>query len=169
MSDMNGRGGNAEQDPNHILNELAALEYDIDKTLSSQIQKAKDAQKKAILEHESSQAADALSNVALAYAKELQLRLKSIQGNPRSKEPRNRPTVDRLERKLKEVIQDFRVDVMTFGKESVTGLARLIRVTDRDISLEDSQRTAEVLISGGNDQVFSHMVCLFPNFFDFYG
>jgi t-SNARE complex subunit (syntaxin) len=166
MSDMNGRGGDAVHDPNYILNELSALEVDIDKTLSSHIQKAKDAQKKAIIDRDlsgdSSKAADALTNVAVAYCKELVLRLDGIIHNPRSMEPRNRPTADRLRRKLHAVTQDLEAATMTYRQESTEGVARQIRITDRDMSVEDSRRNAETLLSGGPVQIFSQRVCLFP-------
>lgn len=158
MSDMNGRGGNAEQDPNHILNELSALEYDIDKTLGGQIQKVKDAQKQVLLGNERMETVDALNNVIFASMKDLQLRLATIIRNPRSRESRNLPTIQRLKRKIDALTHDFKVADAAYNKESVADIARNLRNANRGLGVEESERLARATV--GTPQSYAQAVCL---------
>jgi len=108
MSDMNGRGGYAQQDPNHILNECSALERDVnnfelnrerfeqlqrraldDTLVNDKIQSIRNVEK----------ATDEVYNTETAFVG----RMIIIKKDPRAGERRNQPTVERVERRLKEV------------------------------------------------------------------
>lgn len=155
MSDINGKGGYTEQDPNYILNECRKLEGDIDAYVL--FKELRVAHNEVVHNGAPSSVAIAPTDKAVNDFKKLSHRFRTIKSNPRSWEPRNLPTVERLGRRLQAGLDEFRTVDAKFGRDTEQALVRNIKTINPNVTDEQLRYALE---ASTNPQVFQQAVCI---------
>ncbi|OAA33934.1 syntaxin [Beauveria brongniartii RCEF 3172] len=95
---------------------------------------------------------DALSSETLVLYRELIKRVCTIKSNPEANDPKYKPQVDRVDRRLKQAIQKYQQVESGFRKRTQDQMARQYRIVRADAS---EQEVRAVVEDTSNNQVFS--------------
>lgn len=160
MSDMNGRGGYSQQDPNYMLDLCSNLEKDIDRLdLDRQnLERLQDAVVNGTDTTEKSQSLQNLRRVFNDSANTqhaLMDRMKKIKLDPRADEPRNKPTVERVLRRLNEVGHNYRVSNTRYEGRELEKLVRNYKTIYPNATDAEARAACANL---SDDQLFSQAV-----------
>ena len=164
MSSMNGQGGaygtQASSDPNAILNECREIDKGID-AIQRNLERLRFLQQRAIDDPDASQGTatnrelDALSSDTMTLYRSFAARIKSIKSQKESGEPRNKPQVGLVDRKLKSAINEYQQVDRDFRHKLSAQMERQYRIVRPDAS---DQEVQEAIRDTSNQQVFSQAV-----------
>lgn len=156
MQAMNN-GGFAQQaaDPNAILNDCQAIDRALDQ-IDSQLEQLTRLHKSAVNEPlVYKNQIDNLNNEIMTGYRGLVDRMRRIKGMPESGEPRNKPQVGRVDRRLKSTINKFQEVESKFRKELQESQARQYRIVRPDATDDEVKQAVE----DPNAQIFQQAVC----------
>ena len=159
MTAMNGAAGG--RDPNAVLNECREIDRGID-SIERNIERLRFLQQRAIDDVDASQNTatnrelDALSSETMTLYRNFGHRLKTVKGMKESGDPRNSPQVGRVDRKLKNAINEYQQVDSDFRKKLSEQMARQYRIVRPDAS---EAEVREAIEDTSNNQVFSQAVC----------
>jgi syntaxin 1B/2/3 len=166
MGAMNGQGGGygqpASRDPDAILNECRDIDRGIE-TIERNLDQLRSLQRRAIDDPDASQNTqtnrelDALTSETMTLYRNFAKRLQMIKSQKASGEPRNAPTVGRIDRKLKNAINQYQQAESEFRRAVSAQMERQYRIVRPDAS---EQEVREAVEDTSNNQVFSQAVCL---------
>ncbi|KAI4160233.1 MAG: hypothetical protein L6R39_000228 [Caloplaca ligustica] len=155
MTAMNGGAGG--RDPNAILNECREIDRGID-SIERNLERLRFLQQRAIDDTDASQNTqtnrelDALSSETMTLYRNFGHRLKTIKGMKESGDPRNSPQVGRVDRKLKNAINEYQQVDSEFRKKLSAQMERQYRIVRPDAS---DAEVREAIEDTSNNQVFS--------------
>ena len=162
---MNGQAGaygaQSSRDPNAILNECRSIDRGID-TIQQNLKRLYELQSKAIGEIDGSpnsqinRELDSLSSETMTLYRSFAARIKTIKSQKESGDPRNKPQVGLVDRKLKSAINDYQQLERDFRHKQSDQMARHYRIVRPDAS---DQEVQEAIQDTSNNQVFSQAVC----------
>ena len=165
MGAMNGQGGGygqpASRDPDAILNECRDIDRGIE-TIERNLAQLRSLQRRAIDDPDASQNTqtnrelDALTSETMTLYRNFTKRLQMIKSQKASGEPRNAPTVGRIDRKLKNAINQYQQAESEFRRAVSAQMERQYRIVRPDAS---EQEVREAVEDTSNNQVFSQAVC----------
>lgn len=165
MGAMNGQGGgygqSASRDPDAILNECRDIDRGIE-TIERNLDQLRSLQRRAIDDPDASQNTqtnrelDALTSETMTLYRNFTKRLQMIKSQKASGEPRNAPTVGRIDRKLKNAINQYQQAESEFRRAVSAQMERQYRIVRPDAS---EQEVREAVEDTSNNQVFSQAVC----------
>ncbi len=165
MGAMNGQGGGygqpASRDPDAILNECRDIDRGIE-TIERNLHQLRSLQRRAIDDPDASQNTqtnrelDALTSETMTLYRNFTKRLQMIKSQKASGEPRNAPTVGRIDRKLKNAINQYQQAESEFRRAVSAQMERQYRIVRPDAS---EQEVREAVEDTSNNQVFSQAVC----------
>ncbi|KAM3524626.1 hypothetical protein MY4038_007647 [Beauveria bassiana] len=98
---------------------------------------------------------DALSSETLVLYRELIKRVCTIKSNPEANDPKYKPQVDRVDRRLKQAIQKYQQVESGFRKRTQDQMARQYRIVRPDASEQEVRAAVE---DTSNNQVFSQVL-----------
>ncbi|KAM3550743.1 hypothetical protein MY1884_008086 [Beauveria asiatica] len=98
---------------------------------------------------------DALSSETLVLYRELIKRVCTIKSNPEANDPKYKPQVDRVDRRLKQAVQKYQQVESGFRKRTQDQMARQYRIVRPDASEQEVRAAVEVT---SNNQVFSQVL-----------
>ncbi|OAA33944.1 syntaxin [Beauveria brongniartii RCEF 3172] len=98
---------------------------------------------------------DALSSETLVLYCELIKRVCTIKSNPEANDPKYKPQVDRVDRRLKQAIQKYQQVESGFRKRTQDQMARQYRIVRPDASEQEVRAAVE---DTSNNQVFSQVL-----------
>lgn len=154
----------APRDPNAILNECVEIERAID-SISTNLAQLRSLQTRSIDDPDASPTTttnreiDTLSSSTMALYRQLARRVVVIKQTPSSADAKNKPRVGKVDRKLKQAINEFQQVEQGFRKKLGEQMARQYRIVNPDASEEEVRVAVE---DTENNQVFSQAVNLFP-------
>ncbi|KAL8868368.1 MAG: hypothetical protein Q9174_005039, partial [Haloplaca sp. 1 TL-2023] len=157
MTAMNGNSGAGGRDPNAILNECREIDRGID-TIERNLERLRFLQQRSIDDVDASQNTqtnrelDSLSSDTMTLYRNFGHRLKIIKGMKESGDPRNSHQVGRVDRKLKQVIQEYQQVDSEYRKNLSAQMERQYRIVRPDASDAEVQ---EAVQDTSNNQVFS--------------
>ncbi|KAL9068764.1 MAG: hypothetical protein Q9161_005967 [Pseudevernia consocians] len=161
MTPMNGQAGaygaQSSRDPNAILNECRSIDRGID-TIQQNLKRLYELQSKAIGEIDGSpnsqinRELDSLSSETMTLYRSFAARIKTIKSQKESGDPRNKPQVGLVDRKLKSAINDYQQLERDFRHKQSDQMARHYRIVRPDAS---DQEVQEAIQDTSNNQVFS--------------
>ena len=150
-------GGIAQNDPNAILNAcrdidqgVNQVERNLDQLRTLQIRSLDDAD--ASGSSATSRQLDSLSSETMARYRELTDRIRTVKSNPEANSQKNKPQVERVDRRLKSAITAYQRLEADFRRKTQDQMARQYRIVRPEAS-DDEVRAAVEDTSGG--QVFS--------------
>ncbi|KAL8877781.1 MAG: hypothetical protein Q9192_008599, partial [Flavoplaca navasiana] len=155
MRPMNGNAGG--RDPNAILNECREIDRGID-SIERNLERLRFLQQRAIDDVDASQNTatnrelDSLSSDTMTLYRNFGHRLKLIKGMKESGDPRNSPQVGRVDRKLKNAINEYQQVDSEFRKKLSAQMERQYRIVRPDAS---DQEVREAVEDTSRGQVFS--------------
>ncbi|KAL8813384.1 MAG: hypothetical protein Q9223_007049 [Gallowayella weberi] len=155
MTAVNGNAGS--RDPNAILNECREIDRGID-SIERNLERLRFLQNRAIDDTDASQNTatnrelDALSSETMTLYRNFGHRLKLIKGMKESGDPRNSPQVGRVDRKLKNAINEYQQVDSEFRKKLSAQMERQYRIVRPDASDAEVREAVE---DTSNNQVFS--------------
>ncbi|KAL8773724.1 MAG: hypothetical protein Q9209_001492 [Squamulea sp. 1 TL-2023] len=155
MTPMNGNAGS--RDPNAILNECREIDRGID-SIERNLERLRFLQNRAIDDVDASQNTatnrelDSLSSETMTLYRNFGHRLKLIKGMKESGDPRNSPQVGRVDRKLKNAINEYQQVDSEFRKKLSAQMERQYRIVRPDAS---DQEVREAIEDTSRGQVFS--------------
>lgn len=158
MRPLNGQG--AQRDPNAILNECREIDRGID-SIERNLQRLRFLQTRAIDDPDASPGTqtnrelDNLSTETMTLYRNFGTRIKAIKQQRESGEPRNKPQVGKVDRKLKNAINEYQQVESEFRKKLSEQMARQYRIVKPDASEEEVRAAIE---DTSNNQVFSQAV-----------
>lgn len=144
-------------DPNAILNECRDIDRGVD-AIERNLEQLRMLQQRALDDADSSASSgtnrqlDALSAETMNMYRGFTDRVRKVKSSPDSRLPKNAPQVGRVDRRLKQAIQQYQSVESSFRKKTQDQMARQYRIVRPDAS-ESEVRTAVEDTSGG--QVFS--------------
>lgn len=144
MQAMNN-GGFAQQpvDPNAILNDCQAIDRALDQ-IDAQLEQLTRLHKSAVNEPlVYKNQIDTLNNEIMTGYRGLVDRMRRIKGLPESGEPRNKPQVGRVDRRLKSTINKFQEVESKFRKELQESQARQYRIVRPDATDDEVKQAVE--------------------------
>ncbi|EJP63095.1 t-SNARE protein [Beauveria bassiana ARSEF 2860] len=150
-SSMAGNDGNA------ILNECRDIDTGVAQ-IERNLEQLRMLQQRTLDDADSSSSSaanrqlDALSSETMAQYRELTERVRTIKSHPDANTPKNKPQVGRVDRRLKQAIQQYQQVESGFRKRTQDQMARQYRIVRPDAS-EDEVRAA--VEDTSNSQVFS--------------
>lgn len=151
---------NASRDPNAILNECRDIDRGID-SIEHNLERLRFLQTRAIDDPDASQGTqtnleiDALSSETMTLYRNFGARIKAIKQQRESGEPRNKPQVGKVDRKLKNAINDYQQVESDFRKKLSEQMARQYRIVKPEATDEEVRAAIE---DTSNNQVFSQAV-----------
>ena len=159
---MNGQtsGAMASRDPNAILNECRDIDRGID-GIERNLDTLRFYQQRAIDDPDASQGTktnrelDELSTETMGMYREIGGRIKAIKQRKESGDPRNRPQVGLVDRKLKKAINEYQQVDRDFRHKLSAQMERQYRIVRPDAS---EQEVREAIEDTSNNQVFSQAV-----------
>ena len=164
MTPMNGQTGQygapASRDPNAILNECREIDKGID-SIERNLERLRFLQQRAIDDPDASQGTatnrelDSLSSDTMTLYRSFAARIKTIKSQRESGEPRNKPQVGLVDRKLKTAINEYQQVDRDFRHKLSAQMARQYRIVRPDAS---EQEVEEAIQDTQNQQVFSQAV-----------
>ena len=144
-------------DPNAILNECRDIDRGID-DIEKNLEQLRMLQQRTLDDADASSSSaanrqlDSLSSETMAHYRALTERVRTVKSNPESQTPKNSPQVGRVDRRLKQAIQQYQSVESQFRKRTQDQMARQYRIVRPDAT-EQEVRAAVEDTSGG--QVFS--------------
>lgn len=163
---MNGQAGAygapASGDPNAILNECRDIDRGID-SIQRNLERLRFLHQRAIDDPDASQGTqtnrelDSLSSDTMTLYRNFGARIKAIKSQKESGEPRNKPQVGLMDRKLKSAITEYRRVDSEFRAKLAAQMERQYRIVRPDAS---EQEVREAVQDTSNNQVFSQAVSL---------
>lgn len=150
----------ASRDPNAILNECRDIDRGID-SIERNLERLRFLQTRAIDDPDASQGTqtnreiDALGSETMTLYRNFGARIKAIKQQRESGEPRNKPQVGKVDRKLKSAINDYQQVESDFRKKLSEQMARQYRIVKPEATDEEVRAAIE---DTSNNQVFSQAV-----------
>lgn len=158
MAPLTQNAGNiASADPNAILNECRDIDRGVDQ-IERNLEQLRMLQQRTLDDADSSSSSvanrqlDSLSSETMAQYRTLTERVRTVKSNRDARTPKNSPQVGRVDRRLKQAIQEFQQVESQFRKRTQDQMARQYRIVRPDAT-EQEVRAAVEDTSGG--QVFS--------------
>ena len=161
MQNINGQA--PARDPNAILNECRSIDQGIE-GIQRNLERLRFLQQRSLDDPDASQTTatnrelDALSNDTMTMYRNFGARLKTIKSQKESGDPRNRPQVGMVDRKLKNAINEYQQVDRDFRHKLAAQMERQYRIVRPDASEEEVREAVE---DTSNNQVFSQAVCPF--------
>ena len=158
MQPMNGQA--AQRDPNAILNECRSIDQGID-SIERNLDRLRFLQTRSIDDPDASQTTqtnrelDALSNDTMTLYRNFGARIKAIKQQKESGDPRNRPQVGLVDRKLKNAINQYQQVERDFRHKINAQQERQYRIVRPDASDAEVREAVE---NTTDNQVFSQAV-----------
>lgn len=158
MTPLNGQAAN--RSPDAILNECREIDRGID-SIERNLERLRFLQTRAIDDPDASQGTqtnreiDALSNETMTLYRNFGARIKAIKQQRASGDPRNAPMVGKVDRKLKNAINEYQNVENDFRKKLSEQMARQYRIVRPDAS---EAEVREAIEDTSNNQVFSQAV-----------
>ncbi|KAL9042498.1 MAG: hypothetical protein Q9214_003760, partial [Letrouitia sp. 1 TL-2023] len=152
MTPMNG-----QRDPNAILNECRDIDRGID-TIERNLERLRFLQQRSIDDVDASQNTstnrelDALSSETMTLYRNFTQRIKTLKGMRESGDPRNKPQVGKVDRKLKRAINEYQQAETEFRHKLSAQMERQYRIVRPDAS---DAEVREAIEDTSNNQVFS--------------
>ena len=164
MTPMNGQAGaygaQPSRDPNAILNECRSIDRGID-DIQKNLERLRFLQQRAIDDPDASQGTqtnrelDSLSSDTMTLYRSFAARIKTIKSQKESGDPRNKPQVGLVDRKLKTAINEYQNVEKDFRHKLSSQMERQYRIVRPDAS---DQEVQEAIQDTSNNQVFSQAV-----------
>lgn len=167
MQPVNGQPGQQyggapppSRDPNAILNECSSIDQGID-SIQRNLDRLRFLQQRSLDDPDASQATatnrelDALSNETMTLYRNFAQRIKNIKQQKESGDPRNKPQVGRVDRKLKTAINEYQQVDRDFRHKLASQMERQYRIVRPDASDAEVREAVE---DTSNNQVFSQAV-----------
>ena len=164
MTPMNGQAGaygaQPSRDPNAILNECRSIDRGIDE-IQKNLERLRFLQQRAIDDPDASQGTqtnrelDSLSSDTMTLYRSFAARIKTIKSQKESGDPRNKPQVGLVDRKLKNAINEYQNVEKDFRHKLSAQMERQYRIVRPDAS---DQEVQEAIQDTSNNQVFSQAV-----------
>ncbi|CAF9931481.1 MAG: Plasma membrane t-SNARE, secretory vesicle fusion [Alectoria fallacina] len=161
MTPMNGQAGaygaQPSRDPNAILNECRDIDRGID-SIQRNLERLRFLQQRAISESDTSQNTetnrelDSLSSDTMTLYRSFAARIKSIKSQKESGDPRNKPQVGLVHRKLQSAINEYQNVEKEFRHKLSARMEREYRIVRPDAS---DQEVQEAIQDPSNTQVFT--------------
>lgn len=161
MTPMNGQAGaygaQPSRDPNAILNECRSIDRGIDE-IQKNLERLRFLQQRAIDDPDASQGTqtnrelDSLSSDTMTLYRSFAARIKTIKSQKESGDPRNKPQVGLVDRKLKNAINEYQNVEKDFRHKLSAQMERQYRIVRPDAS---DQEVQEAIQDTSNNQVFS--------------
>lgn len=155
MRPLNGQA--AQRDPNAILNECREIDRGID-SIERNLERLRFLQTRAIDDPDASQGTqtnrelDSLSTDTMNLYRNFGARIKAIKQQRESGEPRNKPQVGKVDRKLKNAINEYQQVESEFRKKLSEQMARQYRIVKPEATEEEVRAAIE---DTSSNQVFS--------------
>lgn len=152
----NGAGfGNA--DPNAVLNECRDIGQGVDR-IEGNLNQLRMLQDRSLNETDSSSSGttrelDNLSADTMSMYRELTDRVRKMKSSPEAKSPKNAPQIGRIDRRLKDAIQQYQQVEAAFRKKMQAQMERQYRIVRPDADDSEVQAAVEDMSAGGQ-QVF---------------
>lgn len=162
MRPLNGQ--TAQRDPNAILNECREIDRGID-SIERNLERLRFLQTRAIDDPDASQGTqtnrelDSLSTDTMNLYRNFGARIKAIKQQRESGEPRNKPQVGKVDRKLKNAINEYQQVESEFRKKLSEQMARQYRIVKPEATEEEVRAAIE---DTSSNQVFSQAVSALP-------
>lgn len=150
-------GSMAGSDGNAILNECRDIDTGIAQ-IERNLEQLRMLQQRTLDDADSSSSSaanrqlDALSSETMAQYRELTERVRTVKSNPDANTPKNKPQVGRVDRRLKQAIQQYQQVESGFRKRTQDQMARQYRIVRPDASEQEVRAAVE---DTSNNQVFS--------------
>ncbi|KAJ4164308.1 hypothetical protein LMH87_005985 [Akanthomyces muscarius] len=150
-------GSMAGSDGNAILNECREIDTGIAQ-IERNLEQLRMIQQRTLDDADSSSSSaanrqlDALSSETMAQYRELTERVRTIKSNPEANTPKNKPQVGRVDRRLKQAIQQYQQVESGFRKRTQDQMARQYRIVRPEASEQEVRAAVE---DTSNNQVFS--------------
>ena len=160
MTPMNG-----QRDPNSILNECRDIDRGID-TIERNLERLRFLQQRSIDDTDASQNTatnrelDSLSSETMTLYRNFTQRIKIIKGLRESGDPRNKPQVGKVDRKLKKAINEYQQAETDFRHKLSAQMERQYRIVRPDAS---EAEVREAIEDTSNNQVFSQAVSIYSD------
>jgi len=154
MSSLSQKSSLDRNDPNAILNECRDIDRVIDQ-IKDNLETLRMLQDRSLIEADATSTRrelDNLSSRTMTMFRELTDRVRMVKSVPEGRQPRNSAQVGRVERRLKEVNQEYQQIESVFRKKTQDQMARQYRIV-RPNATESEVRSA-VEDTSGNAQVF---------------
>jgi len=154
---QNGSQFGQQQDPNKILNECREIDRGVD-SIERNLEQLRMLQQRSLDDPDSNQQSstnkqlDALSSETMTLYRNFAARLKSIKQQPESGTPKNAPQVGKVDRKLKQAINQYQNVESDFRRKLQTQMARQYRIVRPEASDAEVREAVE---DTSNQQVFS--------------
>lgn len=158
MRPLNGQA--PQRDPNAILNECREIDRGID-SIERNLERLRFLQTRAIDDPDASQGTqtnrelDGLSTETMTLYRNFGARIKAIKQQRESGEPRNKPQVGKVDRKLKNAINEYQQVESEFRKKLSEQMARQYRIVKPEATEEEVRAAIE---DTSSNQVFSQAV-----------
>ncbi|KAK3348015.1 t-SNARE [Neurospora tetraspora] len=155
MSSIN-TGGSFGGDPTAILNECRDIDNGIEQ-IEANLRELRRLQDRCLAEADSSASSssrqlDALNTDTMALYRTITDRVRKIKSSPEGRQPRNQAQVGRVDRRLRQAIQDYQGVESSFRKKMQDQMARQYRIVRPDATEEEVRAAVED--TTGNSQVF---------------
>lgn len=149
-------GGLYGGDPTAILNECRDIDNGIEQ-IEANLRELRRLQDRCLAEADSSASSssrqlDTLNTETMALYRTITDRVRKIKSSPEGRQPRNQAQVGRVDRRLRQAIQDYQGVESSFRKKMQEQMARQYRIVRPDAT-EDEVKAA-VEDTTGNSQVF---------------
>ncbi|XWW99753.1 hypothetical protein V2A60_007765 [Cordyceps javanica] len=150
-------GSMAGNDGNAILNECRDIDTGIGQ-IERNLEQLRMLQQRTLDDADSSSSSaanrqlDALSSETMAQYRELTERVRTVKSSPEANTPKNKPQVGRVDRRLKQAIQQYQQVESGFRKRTQDQMARQYRIVRPDASEQEVRAAVE---DTSNNQVFS--------------
>jgi syntaxin 1B/2/3 len=141
-------GGFGQSDPNAILNECRDIDRGIDE-IERNLEQLRMLQQRTLDDADSSASSqtnrqlDALSTETMDLYRSLTDRVRTVKSTPESRTPKNSPQVGRVDRRLKQAIQQYQQVESQFRKRTQDQMARQYRIVRPDASEEEVRGAVE--------------------------
>jgi syntaxin 1B/2/3 len=152
--------GAAQRDPNAILNECRDIDRGID-SIQRNLERLRFLQQRAIDDPDASQGTqtnrelDSLSSDTMTLYRSFAARIKAVKQQKESGDPRNKPQVGLVDRKLKTAINEYQQVDRDFRHKLSAQMERQYRIVRPEAS---DQEVQEAIQDTSNNQVFSQAV-----------
>ncbi|KAK0610414.1 t-SNARE [Bombardia bombarda] len=158
MSSLSQNAGSfAKADPNAILNECREIDGGIDE-IDAQLNQLRMLQERSLTDADTSSGSstsrqlDRISAETMTMYRSLTDRVRKVKSGPEARQPRNTAQVNRIDRRLKQAIQEYQNVESQFRKKTQDQMARQYRIVRPDAT--ESEVRAAVEDTSGNSQVF---------------
>jgi syntaxin 1B/2/3 len=144
-------------DPNAILNECRDIDRGIDE-VERNLEQLRMIQQRTLDDADTSSSSNAnrqldnLSSETMALYRTLTERVRTVKSNRDANSPKNKPQVSRVDRRLKQAIQQYQQVESQFRKRTQDQMARQYRIVRPDAT---EQEVREAVEDTSNNQVFS--------------